>query len=57
MVGFLLVAGILLVSAVLTQLFGRAMYHRCQSCGVLNAKRRTNCRVCHQEVPQADLTA
>lgn len=30
----------------LTQLFARKMYNRCSRCGNLNAKRRTNCRIC-----------
>jgi len=45
-----LVAGILGLSAVLTQLFTRKMYNRCGRCGNLNAKRRTHCRVCGQPV-------
>jgi rRNA maturation endonuclease Nob1 len=38
--------GILVVSAILTNLFTRAMYNRCLACGALNAKRRAHCRVC-----------
>ena len=37
---------ILGVSALITQLFARAMYVRCGDCGTLNARRRTNCRTC-----------
>lgn len=37
---------ILGVSAVITQLFARAMYIRCAGCGTLNARRRSNCRNC-----------
>ena len=48
--GFLLVAGILIVSAVLTNLFARAMYLRCPSCGTLNARRRTRCRSCNDQL-------
>lgn len=38
--------GILVFSAVLTNLFTRAMYYRCPACQTLNAKRRTQCRNC-----------
>jgi hypothetical protein len=37
---------ILLVSAVITNLFARAMYKNCRKCGNLNAKRRVQCRIC-----------
>jgi len=37
---------ILGLSAVITNVFARAMYIRCAGCGTLNAKRRTNCRTC-----------
>ena len=37
---------ILGLSAVITNLFARAMYIRCAGCGTLNARRRTNCRNC-----------
>ncbi len=40
------VVAILGVSAVVTQLFARAMYYRCPSCHTLNAKRRDQCRSC-----------
>lgn len=42
----LVLGGILVVSAVLTNWFTRAMYYRCKPCNALNAKRRTHCRVC-----------
>ncbi len=42
----LLVLAILIVAAVATQLFARAMYNRCPECGTLNAKRRVQCRNC-----------
>ncbi|HLY59713.1 MAG TPA: hypothetical protein VKV95_03000 [Terriglobia bacterium] len=42
----LLVVGILGVSAVITNLFARAMYITCSKCGTLNARRRTACRNC-----------
>ena len=38
--------GILILSAFLTNLFTRKMYYKCSECGNLNAKRRMNCRVC-----------
>jgi hypothetical protein len=38
--------GILVISALFTNLFTRKMYHRCAECRTLNAKRRTNCRIC-----------
>ena len=41
-----LVVGILGVSAVVTQLFARAMYITCSQCHTLNARRRTQCRKC-----------
>lgn len=43
-----LAVGILVLSAILTNLYARGMYNRCPACGSLNAKRRTHCRVCHQ---------
>lgn len=42
----LIVGGILLVSFLATQLFARAMYLQCPSCGTLNARRRDVCRQC-----------
>ena len=38
--------GILILSAILTNLFTRKMYYKCANCRNLNAKRRTHCRVC-----------
>ena len=38
--GFVLVAAILIFSALITQGFARSMYNRCPGCGTLNAKRR-----------------
>ena len=49
----LVVVAILGVSAVVTQLFARAMYNRCPSCHTLNAKRRDQCRNCGE--PFADV--
>ncbi|MFP5261790.1 MAG: hypothetical protein ACLGJB_07780 [Blastocatellia bacterium] len=42
--------GILVLSAVLTNLFTRKMYYKCGGCGSLNAKRRAHCRVCGQQL-------
>jgi uncharacterized OB-fold protein len=42
--------GILVLSAVITNLFARKMYNRCIDCGTLNAKRRTHCRACNTEI-------
>jgi uncharacterized OB-fold protein len=38
------------VSAIITNWFARTMYNRCESCGTLNAKRRSQCRACEQEI-------
>lgn len=46
----LVLGGILVLSAVLTNLFTRKMYFKCVECGSLNAKRRTHCRVCGHEL-------
>ena len=54
LLGFLLVAAILIVSALATHLFARAMYNRCPSCGTLNAKRRIHCRACNREILKKD---
>ena len=40
------IGGILVISAVLTNLYARAMYYQCSECRSLNAKRRSHCRVC-----------
>jgi hypothetical protein len=42
--------GILVLSAVVTNLFTRKVYFTCGECRSLNAKRRTHCRVCGQEL-------
>jgi hypothetical protein len=42
----LVLGGILVFSAVLTNLFTRKMYYKCTQCKNLNAKRRTHCRIC-----------
>jgi formate dehydrogenase maturation protein FdhE len=41
-----LAVGILGASAVITQLFARAMYLTCSRCQTLNARRRIQCRKC-----------
>ncbi|HEX6184414.1 MAG TPA: hypothetical protein VFZ44_11080 [Pyrinomonadaceae bacterium] len=50
LLSLLLLVGILVVSAVITNWFARTMYRRCASCGTLNAKRRTHCRSCGTEI-------
>ena len=50
LLSLLVLAGILVVSAVITNWFARTMYRRCSSCGTLNAKRRTHCRSCGTEL-------
>ena len=50
LLSILVLVGILLVSAVITNWFARTMYNRCAACGTLNAKRRTHCRSCGVEV-------
>lgn len=49
-VGFAVLAAILIVSALITNWFARTMYNRCGSCGTLNARRRQQCRSCDQEI-------
>ena len=44
--------GILLLSALFTNLFTRKMYYRCLQCRNLNAKRRTHCRICGNSLTQ-----
>lgn len=39
-------AGILILSALITNWFVRTMYIRCGACGTLNARRREKCRSC-----------
>ncbi len=46
LLNILVLAGILGVSALFTNWFARKMYNRCAICGILNAKRRSNCRGC-----------
>jgi len=41
-----LVVAILGASALITQIFARAMYITCPDCQTLNARRRTECRRC-----------
>ena len=45
-----LFVGILGASALITNWFARTMYNRCAACGTLNARRRTHCRACQQEL-------
>jgi hypothetical protein len=48
--GFAVLAAILIVSALITNWFARTMYNRCDNCGTLNAKRRPQCRACEHEI-------
>jgi hypothetical protein len=50
LLGFIVLAAILIVSAIITNWFARTMYNRCSSCGTLNAKRRSQCRACEHEI-------
>jgi hypothetical protein len=50
LLSLLVLAAILVVSAVITSWFARTMYNRCSSCGTLNAKRRAHCRSCGTEI-------
>jgi len=50
LVSIAVLGGILILSAVITNLFARKMYNRCADCGTLNARRRTHCRACNAEI-------
>ena len=50
LLSIVVIGGILVLSAVITNLFARKMYNRCGECGTLNAKRRTHCRACKVEL-------
>jgi hypothetical protein len=50
LLSILVLVGILVASAVVTNWFARTMYNRCADCGTLNAKRRTHCRSCGAEL-------
>ncbi|MDT4967476.1 MAG: hypothetical protein QOJ64_2213 [Acidobacteriota bacterium] len=50
LLSIVVLGGILILSAVITNLFARKMYNRCVKCGTLNAKRRGNCRACNIEI-------
>ena len=45
-----LLAVILVTSALATNLYVKWAYNRCASCGALNAKRRSQCRMCSEPV-------
>jgi hypothetical protein len=53
LLSLLALAGILLVSALITEWFARTMYNRCAACGTLNARRRTHCRACGKQLKDA----
>ena len=42
--------GILVLSALFTNWFTRKMYFTCSQCRALNAKRRTHCRICSNQL-------
>lgn len=46
----LMVVVILGLSAIITNVFARAMYIRCARCGTLNARRRVQCRECQESL-------
>ena len=46
----IVVVAILGGSALITNVFARAMYIRCEGCGTLNAKRREQCRSCQVDL-------
>ena len=50
LLSILVLVGILVVCAVITNWFARTMYKRCAGCGTLNAKRRAHCRSCGAEL-------
>jgi hypothetical protein len=50
LLSILVLVVILVASALITNLFARAMYRRCSACGTLNAKRRSHCRSCQAEI-------
>jgi hypothetical protein len=50
LLGVLVLAAILVVSALITNWFARTMYNRCAACGTLNARRRTHCRACREPI-------
>ncbi len=43
---------ILAGAALVTRWFARAMYITCSRCGMLNARRRTQCRGCGEPLPR-----
>jgi hypothetical protein len=50
LVSLLVLVGILVVSALITEWFARTMYNRCAACRTLNARRRTHCRACGKQL-------
>ena len=53
LITIVVLGGILVLSAIVTNAFARAMYYRCAGCGALNAKRRAHCRMCGAELNKA----
>jgi len=50
LLNLLVLVAILGLSAIITGWFARKMYIRCLGCGTLNARRRSQCRSCEQDL-------
>lgn len=50
LITILVIGGVLIVPFILTNAFTRWMYYKCGACGALNAKRRSECRLCGEEL-------
>jgi hypothetical protein len=53
LLNLLVLVAILGVPAIITGWFARTMYIRCLGCGTLNARRRSQCRSCEQDLFRA----
>jgi hypothetical protein len=53
LLNLLVLVAILGLSAIITGWFARTMYIRCLGCGTLNARRRSQCRSCAQDLFRA----
>ncbi|MGA9767658.1 MAG: hypothetical protein WBV94_01355 [Blastocatellia bacterium] len=51
LITIVVLGGILVLSGIFTSVFTRKMYYRCSECRELNAKRRSHCRICGNELP------
>jgi hypothetical protein len=47
---FAVLGGILIISFIFTNWFTHRMYYQCSQCRALNAKRRSHCRMCGNEL-------